>query len=60
MEESAIEKPVLLIENECLCIFSHMPTRGPMILNKAEASLLLIELYKFLNINQDEKIGSDS
>jgi hypothetical protein len=52
--EDSIEAPVVTIDDfyndeKTLIIHSHINTKGKMILNKQEASLLLIELYKFIN-----------
>jgi hypothetical protein len=52
--EDSIEAPVVTIDDfyndeKVLIIHSHINTKGKMILNKQEASLLLIELYKFIN-----------
>ena len=52
--EDIIEAPVVTIDDfyndeKTLIIHSHINTKGKMILNKQEASLLLIELYKFIN-----------
>jgi len=49
-----IETPVtsiegLLEEELRLVIHSHINAKGKMVLNKEEAALLMIELYKFTN-----------
>jgi hypothetical protein len=52
-EKNIIETPVVTVddysEERVLVIHSHINTKGKMMLNKAEAGLLLIELYKFIN-----------
>ena len=53
-EEKIIETPVVTVddfysEEKTLVIHSHINMKGKMILNKEKASLLLIELYKFIN-----------
>ena len=52
-EKTIIEAPVVTVddfynEEKTLVIHSHINMKGKMILNKEEASLLLIELYKFI------------
>ena len=52
--EDIIEIPVVTVDEfyndeKTLIVHSHINTKGKMILNKQEASLLLIELYKFIN-----------
>ncbi len=52
-ENKTIESPVVTVddfyhEEKTLIIHSHINMKGKMILNKEEASLLLIELYKFI------------
>ena len=52
--EDIIEVPVVTVDEfyndeKTLIVHSHINTKGKMILNKQEASLLLIELYKFIN-----------
>lgn len=39
-------------EDKRLIIHSHINHKGKMILNKVEAGLLFVELYKFLEINE--------
>lgn len=50
--EKYIEAPVVEvidgIEEKILVIHNLINLKGKMVLNKAEASLLLIELYKFI------------
>lgn len=53
-EKNIIEAPVVTVddfysEEKTLVIHSHINTKGNMVLNKSEAGLLLIELYKFIN-----------
>ncbi|MCB1711578.1 MAG: hypothetical protein KDH96_03580 [Candidatus Riesia sp.] len=53
-ENKIIETPVITIddfynEEKTLIIHNYINIRGKMVLNKEEASLLLIELYKFVN-----------
>lgn len=53
-EKHIIEAPVVTVddfysEEKTLVIHSHINAKGKMILNKEEAGLLLIELYKFIN-----------
>lgn len=36
-------------DEKTLIIHSHINQKGKMVLNKKEASLLLLELYKFIN-----------
>ncbi len=48
-----VEQPVVTIDNfyndeKVLVVHSHINSKGKMILNKDEASLLLLELYKFI------------
>lgn len=48
-----IEQPVVTIDDfycdeKVLVVHSHINLKGKMILNKDEAALLLIELYKFI------------
>ena len=48
-----IEQPVVSIDEfyndeKVLIVHSHINQKGKMILNKEEASLLLLELYKFI------------
>jgi hypothetical protein len=52
-ETDFIEQPVVSIGNstngeKVLIIHSHINQKGKMILNKEEALLLLVELYKFV------------
>lgn len=49
-----IEAPVVTVDDfyndeKVIVIHSHINTKGKMILNKEESSLLLVELYKFIN-----------
>ncbi len=50
-----IEAPIVSISNYCpngeekLIIHNLINLKGKMVLNKPEAALLLIELYKFIN-----------
>ena len=44
-----IEAPVVEIDGELLVLYSHINSHGKVVLNKEEAALLLIELYKFIN-----------
>ena len=53
-ENKIIEAPVVTIddfynEEKTLIIHNYINMKGKMILNKEEASLLLLELYKFIN-----------
>jgi hypothetical protein len=53
METKMIEQPVVSIEEisideRVLVVHSHINLKGKMVLNKGEASLLLLELYKFI------------
>ena len=53
-ENKIIETPVITIddfynEEKTLIIHNYINIRGKMVLNKEEASLLLIELYKCVN-----------
>lgn len=49
-----IEPPVVTIDDyfsdeKRLIVHNYINSKGKMILNKAEASLLFVELYKFIN-----------
>lgn len=44
-----IEAAIVEIDGELLILHSHVNTKGKVVLNKEEAALLLIELYKFIN-----------
>ena len=53
MKTKMIEYPVVSIDEfyndeRVLVIHTHINQKGKMILNKEEASLLLLELYKFI------------
>lgn len=51
-QDQIIESPVVEITPEPgrrLIIHSHIDTKGKMVLNKEEASLFMIELYKFIS-----------
>ena len=53
-ENKIIEAPVITIDDfyndkKTLIIHNYINNKGKMVLNKQEASLLLIELYKFVN-----------
>jgi hypothetical protein len=53
MKERIVEAPVVEIDdydedNKLLIIHNYINLKGKMVLNKVEASLLLIELYKFI------------
>jgi len=53
-ENKIIEAPVTTIddfynEEKTLIIHNYINMKGKMVLNKEEASLLLLELYKFIN-----------
>lgn len=53
-ENKLIEAPVVTIddfynEEKTLIVHNYINMKGKMVLNKEEASLLLIELYKFVN-----------
>lgn len=55
-EPKYIEQPVVSVHNSSeeghmLVIHSHINQKGKMILSKDEASLLLLELYKFIQNN---------
>jgi len=52
--DKIIEAPVVTVDDfyydeKMLIIHNYINMKGKMILNKEEASLLLIELYKFIN-----------
>jgi hypothetical protein len=54
-ENQIIEVPVVTIDEfyndeKVLIVHSYKNEKGKMILNKQEAALLLIELYKFINL----------
>lgn len=49
-----IEEPIVTIddfhnEEKTLIIHNYINMKGKIVLNKEEASLLLLELYKFIN-----------
>ena len=51
--ENIIEYPIVEIDNfshdeKVLIVHSHINMKGKMVLTKDDASLLLIELYKFI------------
>lgn len=53
-ESKIIEAPVVTVddfynEEKTLIIHNYINMKGKMVLNKEDASLLLIELYKFVN-----------
>ncbi len=53
-ENKIIEVPVVTIDNlnneeKRMIIHNYVNMKGKMVLNKKEASLLIIELYKFIN-----------
>lgn len=53
-EKNIIEAPVVTVDDfyndeKTLVIHSHINMKGKMILNKEEASLLLVELFNFIN-----------
>lgn len=53
-DNKIIESPVVTIddfynEEKTLTVHNYINMKGKMVLNKEEASLLLIELYKFVN-----------
>ena len=53
-EKNIIEAPVVTVdhfysEEKTLIIHNYINMKGKMVLNKEEASLLLIELYKFVS-----------
>jgi len=53
-ENKIIEAPVVTVDDfyndeKTLIIHNYINMKGKMVLNKQEASLLLIELYKFVN-----------
>lgn len=53
-ENKIIEAPIVSIddfynEEKTLVVHNYINMKGKMVLNKEEASLLLIELYKFIN-----------
>jgi hypothetical protein len=53
-EYKLIETPVVTVDNfyneeKTLIIHNYINMKGKMVLNKEEASLLLLELYKFIN-----------
>ena len=52
-EKKSIEQPVVTVddfygEEKALVVHSHINEKGKMILNREEASLLLVELHKFI------------
>jgi hypothetical protein len=52
-ETKMIEYPIVTIDDfyndeKVIVVHSHINLKGKMILNKDEATLLLIELYKFI------------
>ena len=52
-KEEIVEVPVVTVDDfyngeKTLTVHSHINQKGKMILNKEEAALLLIELYKFI------------
>jgi len=52
--QEMIEAPVVTVDDfyndeKVIVIHSHINGKGKMILNKEESSLLLVELYKFIN-----------
>ena len=54
MEDKIIEAPVVTIDDfynneKTIVIHNYINMKGKMVLNKEEASLLLLELYKFVN-----------
>jgi len=54
-ETNFIESPVVSVddffgEERNLVIHSHINEKGKMVLNKAEAALLLLEIYKFITM----------
>ncbi len=54
IENKIIEAPVVTVDDfyndeKTLIIHNYINMKGKMVLNKQEASLLLIELYKFVN-----------
>ena len=50
-----IEKPIIEINDGFFTILSHIsPNNNRLILNKEEASLVLIELMKFLRITETQ------
>lgn len=59
-ESEISEAIVATIDNYCpegeekLIIHSHINTKGKMVLNRTEAALLLVELYKFLGICENK------
>lgn len=53
-ENKIIEAPVVTVDDfynkeKTLIVHNYINMKGKMVLNKEEASLLLIELYKFVN-----------
>ncbi len=53
-ENEMIEQPCVTIDDfyndkKCLIIHNYINQKGKMVLNKNEASLLFLELYKFIN-----------
>lgn len=54
LTDSVIEAPVVTVddfhnEEKTLIVHNYINMKGKMVLNKEKASLLLIELYKFVN-----------
>ena len=54
MEDKIIEAPVVTIDDfyndeKTIVIHNYVNMKGKMVLSKEEASLLLLELYKFIN-----------
>jgi hypothetical protein len=50
-EKDIIEMPCVTISNdkECITVHNYTNLKGRIVLDKAEASLLMIELWKFIN-----------
>ena len=53
-ENKIIEAPSITVDNfyneeKTLIVHNYINMEGKMVLNKEEASLLLLELYKFVN-----------
>jgi hypothetical protein len=63
MKTKMIEQPVVSIDEiyndeRVLVIHSNINHNGKMILNKEEASLLWLELYKFINKDYENNISN--
>lgn len=50
-EKDLVEMPCVTISNdkECMTVHNYTNLKGKIVLDKSEASLLMIELWKFIN-----------